>query len=116
MGMVNDAAALYDGAMTLSRAAFAGRHYAVAYHELAAALHAAYDLGDDARLSAVGEVAVEQGMWLDDHEPDHELSAQSAASRGTLSLWATLGQEVQTRRRMLVQHRLIQQSHPHAGE
>lgn len=115
MGTVDDdTAALYDAAMTLSRTAFAGRHYAVAYHSLAAALHAAYDLGDDERLAAVGEVCQEQQMWLDDREPQHELSSQSAIRRGTHSLWATLRQDVQRRRQMLEHHRRMQQMRPHA--
>ena len=115
MGTVDEGgAAVFDAAMTLSRSAFAGRHYAVAYHALAAALHAAYDLGDDERLVAVGEVCQEQQMWLDDREPQHELSSESAIRRGTHSLWATLRQDVQRRRQMLEHHRRMQQMHPHA--
>lgn len=117
MGTVDeeDAAALYDGAMSLSRKAFAGRHYAVAYHELAAALHAAFDLGDDERLNAVEDECREQAMWLSDHDPNHELSAQSAAGRGTPSLWAMLREDAQRRRQILALHRRIQQTHPRAG-
>lgn len=110
MGTVEDVTALYETAMNLSRAAFAGRHYAVAYHGLAAAMHAAYDLDDADRLAAVGEASREQDTWINDHDPEHELSARSATSRNMHSLWAMLQQEVHTRQQMLQQRRLIRQS------
>lgn len=106
-----DAVGLYDTAMTLSRTAFAGGHYGVAYHALAAALHAAYDLGDDARLATVGEVGEEQRQWLDEHDPDNALAARAAATRGSADVWATLRLEVQTRRRMLEHRRTIPPEH-----
>jgi hypothetical protein len=115
MGTVDDeAAALYEAAMTLSRRALAGRHYAVAYHELAAALHAAFDLSDDERLKAVDEECVEQTMWLNDHDPDHELSARSAAGRGTRSLWEMLREDAQRRRQILDRYRRLQQMRSNA--
>ena len=109
MGTSDDLEAWYNQALALSHAAFDQRHYAVAFHAIAAALHCASDLGDDARLVEVGEIVREQAMWLDDHAPDDPLSAQSAALRGNSSLWASLEREVETRRRMLEQRRLIRQ-------
>ncbi|HEV8191858.1 MAG TPA: hypothetical protein VGP82_10295 [Ktedonobacterales bacterium] len=105
----------YDQALALSRAAFAHRHYAVAFHAIAAALHCANDLGDDARLMEVGALAREQAMWLDDHDPSDPLSAESAALRGSHSLWASLGREVATRRRLLEQRRLIQRRYSYTS-
>lgn len=99
----------YDQALALSRAAFEERHYAVAFHAIAAALHCASDLGDDVRLVEVGEIAREQEMWLNDHDSSDPLAAQSAALRGNHSLWASLGREAETRRRMIEQRRLVQQ-------
>src|SRR5579885_3569812 len=109
MGTSDDLGAWYDQAVALSRAAFDGRHYAVAFHAIAAALHCASDLGDDARLVEVGDIVREQAMWLDDHDPGDPLSAQSAALRGNKGLWASLEHEIETRRRMLEQRRLIRQ-------
>ena len=102
MGTVNEeAVALYEAAMSLSRRALAGRHYAVAYHELAAGLHAAFDLGDDERLRAVEDECQEQQMWLNGHDPRHELSGESAANRGTRSLWEMLREDAERRRQIL---------------
>jgi len=115
MGTVDDAATLYETALSLSRAAFAGRHYAMAYHALAGAMHAAFDHGDDERLVAVGNVAHEQGSWLDKHDPGNELSSRSAATRGSQSLWSSLQREVETRRQMLQGRRLLDQTHPRTG-
>ena len=110
MGKVDFANTLYDTAMSMSRAAFAGRHYAVAYHALAAALHAAFDLGDDSRLAEVGQLAGEQDAQLARRDPAHELSAPSAAARGARSLWATLAEDAQRRRGILGQQRRLMQT------
>lgn len=112
MDTIDDAARLYEAAMTLSQSAFATRHYAVAYHELAAALHAAADLGDDARLAEVEGVAEEQGAWLDDFEPEHLLSTRSATRRHSHNVWALLQREAQARRQMLEQRRQLQHMQP----
>jgi hypothetical protein len=114
MGTDDDAEMLFATALNLSRTAFAGQHYAVAYYALAAALHAANDLGNDQYLVEVGEAAGEQNQWLNDHDPDHELAEYSAASRGSKGLWTTLQREVVARRRMLAQRRLIQKMQPDA--
>lgn len=101
------ASALYDAAVTLSRAAFAIGHYAAAYHALASAMHTAFDQGDELRLAAVGQLADEQGAWLDEHDPAHELSASSAMARGSRSLWATLADDAFRRRQLLERRRLL---------
>jgi hypothetical protein len=106
-------AAIYATAMSLSQAAFAKRHYAVAYHGLAAAMHAAYDLGDESRLNAVASVGQQQARWLDEHDPNNELSPRAALSRGSTSLWTSLQREVETRRQMLQSQRLLKQSQSH---
>jgi hypothetical protein len=113
MGSANDFAQVYDEILGLSREAFAERHYVVAFHLLAAALHAAYDLDDETRLGTVGALIREQRGWLGMHEQLrdlHELAAPSASGSGTRSLWDVLDEEEQTRQRMLVQRRYLRHS------
>jgi hypothetical protein len=114
MDPIEDEAALYATALSLSQAAFARRRYAVAYHGLAAAMHAAYDLGDETRLNAVAAVGRQQARWIDEHDPDNELSPRSALNRGSTSLWTSLQREVETRRQMLQGHRLL--GHPQPNQ
>lgn len=113
MGTTDNEAAIYATAMSLSRAAVAKRHYAVAYHGLAAAMHAAYDLGDESRLNAVENVGQQQARWLDEHDPNNELSPRAAHNRGSTSLWTSLQREVETRRQMLQSHRLLGHTQSH---
>jgi len=116
MGKTDDVAGVYDDALRMSREAFAQQHYNVAFHALSAALHAAYDLSDEARLSTVGALAHEQCGWLaaheQEHEPPGELSAPFAAGSGSRSLWDVLCEEVETRQRMLIQRRYLRQITP----
>ncbi len=105
-------AGLYASAMSLNQTAFSGRHYAVAYHRLATAMHAAYDLGDKTRLLAVATMSQEQARWLDEHDPNNELSPRSAVTRGSTSLWTSLQREVETRRQMLQGRQLLRHTRP----
>jgi hypothetical protein len=104
--------ALYTTAVRLSLDAFAAGHYAMAYHALAAAMHGAFDLGDEQRLDAVTALAQEQNAWLAQHAPHHELSAQAALTRGSNNLWSSLQREVETRRHLLHTQQRLRQANP----
>jgi hypothetical protein len=80
----HDASALrdcYDRLLDISREAVADGHHEVAYHALAAALHAAQDGGDRQRLLHVQATAMEYLTALDAASPGHRLSSTGRASR-----------------------------------
>ena len=66
-----------------------GEHH-VAYHALAAALHADESLQDLDSILEVETRAREHGGWINQHAPTHALSAQSAALRGHHSIFEQL--------------------------
>ena len=66
-----------------------GEHQ-VAYHALAGVLHAAESLRQGDVLEQVAGLAREHGRWIDQNEPSHPLSAQSAAMRGHSSIFEQL--------------------------
>jgi hypothetical protein len=76
--------------MDQSARAFAGRHFEVAYHVLAAALHCAHEVQDGELVWAVQKRAEEQGRWIDTNAPDHRLSSRSARARSGNSIFASL--------------------------
>jgi hypothetical protein len=80
----------YEQLMVITELAFADRHYEVAYHTLAAAMHCVEDLGDKQRLSMVEQTAHLQREWIDTYDPGHRLSSQSAARRGARSIYKVL--------------------------
>ena len=66
-----------------------GEHQ-VAYHALAGVLHAGESLRQTDVLDQVATLAREHGKRIDQNEPGHPLSAQSAAIRGHLSIFEQL--------------------------
>ena len=66
-----------------------GEHQ-VAYHALAAVLHAAESLRQRDVLEQVAALAREHGRLIDQDEPRHPLSAQSASIRGHHSVFEQL--------------------------
>ena len=64
-------------------------HHEVAYHLLAAALHAAEITGDTSRIEAIVHLAVEQGAAVDD-QIDHPLATGNARKRGNTPLYESL--------------------------
>jgi hypothetical protein len=81
---------LYQQFMEQNAQAFVGRHFEVAYHALAAALHCAHEVQDGKLISAVQKKAEDQGRWLDANAPDHRLSSRSARTRSGNSIFASL--------------------------
>jgi DNA-binding IclR family transcriptional regulator len=66
-----------------------GEHQ-VAYHALAAVLHAAESLRQPDMLDQVAALAREHGRSIDKNEPRHRLSAHSASVRGHVSIFEQL--------------------------
>ena len=66
-----------------------GEHQ-VAYHALAAALHAVESLRQSDMLERVAALAREHARWIDRNDPGHPLSTQSAATRGHQSIFEQL--------------------------
>ena len=66
-----------------------GEHQ-VAYHVLAGVLHAAESLRQREMLDQVAALARDHGRSIDQNEPKHPLSAQSASIRGHQSIFEQL--------------------------
>jgi hypothetical protein len=81
---------LRERTMSLHDEAIALRQYQVAYHMLAAVLHAGEALHDLQTMDLVESRAREHADWLSRNAPTHPLSAQSAASRGHQSVFEQL--------------------------
>ena len=79
-----------DRLVAMSRRAFDVGEVEMAYHEMAAALHGAESLEDDARITAIAHLADEQLAWLDAHRPEHQHSSAAAAARGHPGIYRTL--------------------------
>lgn len=94
-------ASMYDRLLDDSRTAFASGHLAVAYHALAAALHAAQDLEDQARLEEIEAEAQRQMQAIDASLPVGAFSTKAAAHRGAEPLWATLARQAELARHLL---------------
>jgi hypothetical protein len=75
----------YSRLLVINRDAFAGAHYEVAYHALAAALHSACDQANQERVRNVQTLATQQRDWIDVHRPEHRMSTTSALTRGQKS-------------------------------
>jgi hypothetical protein len=80
----------YQSLLAINGEAFAGAHYEVAYHALAAALHCAVDESDRERMRDVQAIAGRQRDWIDQFRPEHRLSTASARARGQQSMFAML--------------------------
>jgi hypothetical protein len=62
----------------------------VAYHALAAAMHAAESMRDSEGLENIAALAREHAGWIDQNDAKHPLSTESAAMRGHHSLFEQL--------------------------
>ena len=81
---------LRDRLLELHAQARAVGEHQVAYHALAAAMHAGESLRDVASLDLVEQRSREHGQWLDANDSKHPLSRHSAAQRGNHSLFEQL--------------------------
>ncbi|HEY9016255.1 MAG TPA: hypothetical protein VIM84_14475 [Gemmatimonadales bacterium] len=73
---------LYQKLLAMHEDAFAAGRFDVAYHVLAAALHAAEEVPSIELLMAVRDLAEQRQKALDAMEPQHRLSSLSAGRRG----------------------------------
>jgi len=101
---------LYQRLMRINQEAFADRHYDIAYHALAAALHCEQTLKDIQGLVEVEWVAHEQLQWIDAHHPEYEHSTQSAFARGRLSIYYQLARQARARVQ-IIESEARQQAH-----
>jgi hypothetical protein len=91
---------LYEQLMDINGEAFGRGLYEVAYHVLAAALHAALSVESEAFLASIEQRAREQRDWIDTYAADPPLSSPSASSHGHASAYTSLVKQIQTRLRM----------------
>jgi hypothetical protein len=73
---------LYDHLLQMHDEAFEAGRFDLSYHLLAAALHAAEEMEDFARLTAIQVTAEQRQQTLDDRKPAHHMSTASARERG----------------------------------
>ena len=92
---------MFQQLLAINRNAHARASYEVAYHVLAAALHAANHDQDEAGVLTVKKLAEEQIEWIDAHDPTHALATASARERGHASVYAMLGKQADAMALML---------------
>ena len=92
---------MYQRLLAINSEAHASAAYEVAYHALAAALHAANDNHDEAGVLEVKKLAEEQLEWIDAHDSTHPLATASARERGHASVYAMLAQQANAMALML---------------
>src|SRR5262245_35982057 len=80
---------LYSRIIRLNGAAAEVKAFEVAYHLLAAALHAADDSNDEDGIKQVIRLATDQGAAVDAMK-DHPMASINATRRGTTPLYSTL--------------------------
>jgi hypothetical protein len=83
-------AGMFEQLLTLNTQSFAARHFEVAYHLLASAMHCARDLKDRTRLGVVKQAALDQGRWIDGNAQQHPLSSLRARARGNEGIYLEL--------------------------
>jgi hypothetical protein len=102
---------LRDDSLSLFRTAREAEQYEVAYHALAAALHAAEAQDHPATCDVVERLANECREVVDANSTRHKLSSESAALRGHESIFKQLAvMAVSARLRMEAEHKL--KGHP----
>jgi len=87
---------LYQQFMDQNVQAFAGRHFEVAYHALAAALHCVEDIRDAGLLAEVQWLAEEQAKCIDTNALGHNLSSPRAKARGNESMFLSLSKQARS--------------------
>ena len=97
---IETGAALFGRLLAMSRTAHARGQHAVAYHALAAAMHAADDAGDLDALAEVGREAAAQIAWIDRFEPEIRLSTSSARRHDHPGVYAMLGRQAAAHEKM----------------
>jgi hypothetical protein len=81
---------LYNRLMQMHDAAFEAGRFDAGYHLLAAALHAAEELEDLERLTAIQVTAGQRQQTLDSRKPAHHMSTASARHRGNTAQYTAL--------------------------
>ena len=97
----NDAR-LWDVLIDASREAHARGQHAVAYHALAAAMHAADDQNDREQLGEIEREAQRQLDWIDEHAHHDRLSTRSASTRKHPGVYTLLARTASAHGHMLV--------------
>ena len=81
---------LRERLLEVHREARALGEHQLAYHALAGVLHAGQSLRELDTCDTVEALAREYARWIDDHEPKHPISSQSASLRGHPSIFEQL--------------------------
>ena len=92
---------VYQQLLAINSEAHTSASYEVAYHALAAALHAAHGAHDEPGVLRVKKLAEEQIEWIDAHDSAHPLATASAAERGHATVYAMLAQQANAMALML---------------
>lgn len=102
---------IYNSLLADCHASWLAGMEAVAYHALAGALHCAEELNDESRVKQIRIEANRFRTSLDRNQPNHRLATASAAYRGQVSVFATLGTQADAIMARLHGKRAIDQAH-----
>jgi hypothetical protein len=97
-----DDARLWDALIDASREAHARGQHAVAYHALAAAMHAADDQSNGEQLGEVEREAKRQLDWIDEYAHHDRLSTRSASTRSHPGVYTLLARTAGAHVQMIV--------------
>lgn len=81
---------LYQALMQLHQDSFEEGRFEVAYHTLAAALHAAEEINNAELLTTIQSLATKRQAEIDRIWPEHKVSSASARRRGNHPLFTAL--------------------------
>jgi hypothetical protein len=81
---------LYERILDMHEQAFRDGRFDLAYHLLAAALHAAEELNSIDLLSDISDLAAKSQKSIDELKPEHRLSSNSAHHRGNHAQYTAL--------------------------
>jgi hypothetical protein len=100
---------LFDDIVSLNGQAARNGQFEVAYHLLAAALHAAQDAGDVVGIEQIIALAEQQESAVDAIDPSHSMSSERAHQRGNPSLYQSLISTANAKRAQLDAEQVIQE-------
>jgi uncharacterized protein with PhoU and TrkA domain len=106
---------LYTAIVKLNGEAAEMRVFEVAYHLLAAALHAAAISNDEDGIQAVIRLAAAQGAAVDAAH-DHRMATMNATRRGTTPLYETLVTNARAKLEQIHAQRIIDAGRSGAGD
>ena len=102
---------LYQDLLQMHQEAFAAARFELAYHVLAAALHAAEEAENLDWLGDIEDLAKDRQAEIDTSHPDEKISSVSAGGRGNVARFTALAATAAATRGRIVAQRALQRTH-----